>query len=324
MASKDDTIDKVLSANRSLQTLSDALRTADLMKLLASNEYTIFAPTNKAFAMVPPRDFQDLLRNENREILKELLKYHIVPRIIKSKDFVNGEKIKTLNAKTLNLVATGTKFFVNDGEDDGFAAVVSPDIEASNGVIHTIERVLLPPGFTKPKPYKPPPTLNALELIERVGSTSTFLEAIKLADLTELLTSKGPITVFVPSNAAFDNLADDFWEDLMKKKNKKKLKQLLKFHIAPGEVNVDNIKSGNPIETELNKETLLPLVTPGVTELASVYIEGFERGNFARITGADLDATNGVVQIVDGVLFPESVNPKDSIRSHSPSPEQKK
>ena len=130
------------AANGSFKTLTAALKAADLTATLeGTGPFTIFAPNDQAFAALPQEALQELLKPENKAILVKILTYHVVPGQVTSTDLKSGE-VKTVEGGSVNVkVDSATGVTVND------AKVVQPDIQASNGVIHVIDKVILPPDL---------------------------------------------------------------------------------------------------------------------------------------------------------------------------------
>ncbi len=132
----------IAAANDSFKTLTAALQAAGLTETLSgTGPFTVFAPTDQAFAALPPDALQELLKPENKAILVKILTYHVVPGQVTSTDLKSGE-VKTVEGGSVNVkVDSATGVTVND------AKVVQPDIQASNGVIHVIDKVMLPPDL---------------------------------------------------------------------------------------------------------------------------------------------------------------------------------
>ena len=119
-------------------TLVAAIKAADLVEALqGQGPYTVFAPTNEAFAKLPAGTVETLLKPENKEKLQQILLYHVVPAKVMAKD-VKTMEVETLQGGDLDIEVTGSTVTVND------AIVIKTDVEASNGVIHAIDSVLLP------------------------------------------------------------------------------------------------------------------------------------------------------------------------------------
>ncbi len=132
------TIVEVAAANPALRNLTAAIQAGGLTETLkGQGPFTIFAPTDQAFSVVPAALRQKLLQPQNRKTLTRILSYHVVPGELSSSQ-LNSGAIKTLEGQTL-AVQTGSQVTVNN------AKVTQPDIQASNGVIHVIDRILVPP-----------------------------------------------------------------------------------------------------------------------------------------------------------------------------------
>lgn len=125
----------------SFNTLVAAIKAADLVDALqAKGPFTVFAPTDAAFAALPTGTLDDLLKPANKEKLKSILLYHVVPGKVMSSDLKGTINAKTLESQTVAIVASGKGVTVNG------ANVVTADVAASNGVIHVIDAVILPPA----------------------------------------------------------------------------------------------------------------------------------------------------------------------------------
>ena len=131
------------AANGSFKTLTAALKAADLTATLeGTGPFTIFAPNDQAFAALPQEALQELLKPENKALLVKILTYHVVPGKVTSTDLKSGA-VKSVEGGAINVkVDSATGVSLNDD-----AKVVQPDIQASNGVIHAIDKVILPPDI---------------------------------------------------------------------------------------------------------------------------------------------------------------------------------
>ena len=135
-----DIVDTAVSAG-SFKTLAAALQAAGLVDTLKGNgPFTVFAPTDAAFAKLPKGTVEELLKPENKAKLAGILTYHVVPGSVLAAQVVtmNGKEAKTVNGQTLKVTVNGSTVMV------GTAKVVTTDVKASNGVIHVIDSVLLP------------------------------------------------------------------------------------------------------------------------------------------------------------------------------------
>ena len=132
------TIVEVAAANPVLKNMTAAIQAGGLTATLeGQGPFTVFAPTDQAFSTVPAATRQQLLQPQNRKTLTRILSYHVVPGDLSSSQ-LNPGAVKTLEGQTLT-IQTGSQVTVNN------AKVTQPDIQASNGVIHVIDRIIVPP-----------------------------------------------------------------------------------------------------------------------------------------------------------------------------------
>lgn len=133
-----DIVDTAVGAG-SFNTLVAAVQAADLVETLkGEGPYTVFAPTDEAFAKLPEGTIDDLLKPENKEKLQAILLYHVVPGKVMASDVVNLSSAKTANDMNLSVMVDGKTVKINE------AQVIQTDIMTSNGVIHVIDTVLIP------------------------------------------------------------------------------------------------------------------------------------------------------------------------------------
>tara|TARA_R110000868_G_scaffold37111_14_gene131659 strand:- start:70782 stop:71297 length:516 start_codon:yes stop_codon:yes gene_type:complete len=144
MKAQDKTIVELAVGTESLSTLVAAVKAGDLVETLSSKgPFTVFAPTNEAFAKLPEGVVEMLLKPENKDKLVAVLTYHVVSGKVMSKDLKNNMKAKTVNGAEATIKLAYGKAMVDN------ATVTSADIEASNGVVHVIDTVILPPEIVK-------------------------------------------------------------------------------------------------------------------------------------------------------------------------------
>jgi uncharacterized surface protein with fasciclin (FAS1) repeats len=138
-ASNQDIIDTAVGAGQ-FKTLATALKAADLVETLKGpGPFTVFAPTDEAFAKLPAGTVESLLKPENKAKLTAILTYHVVPGAVKAEQVTKLTEAKTVNGAMVKVSTDHGKVMIND------ATVVTADIPASNGVIHVIDKVILPP-----------------------------------------------------------------------------------------------------------------------------------------------------------------------------------
>ncbi len=139
-AAGDKDIVETAMASGQFSTLATAIKAAELVETLkGAGPFTVFAPTDDAFGQLPPGTVESLLKPENKEKLIAVLTYHVVPGNVASADVVKLDKATTVNGKMISITQKSGKVMIND------AAVTATDIAASNGTIHVIDKVILPP-----------------------------------------------------------------------------------------------------------------------------------------------------------------------------------
>jgi uncharacterized surface protein with fasciclin (FAS1) repeats len=139
-ANKQDIVDTAVATGQ-FKTLAAALNAAGLVGTLKGpGPFTVFAPTDAAFAKLPPGTVEKLLKPENKAQLTAILTYHVVPGAVTAGQVTKLNEAKTVNGAMVKISAMGGKVMIND------ANVVKTDIETSNGVIHVIDSVILPPS----------------------------------------------------------------------------------------------------------------------------------------------------------------------------------
>ena len=171
----------------------------------------------------------------------------------------------------------GDDVFVNG------ARVTSVDIPASNGIIHVIDSVMLPEAK------------SIVDLASEAGSFNTLLAAATKAGLAEALAGPGPFTVLAPTDDAFAKLPHGTVDSLLKPENREALATILKYHVVPTRAFArDAITAGN-VGTLAEEEIVFSIRDGQLTV------------NGANIVATDLDASNGVVHVIDTVLLPASI-----------------
>ncbi|TWT36566.1 Immunogenic protein MPT70 precursor [Posidoniimonas corsicana] len=272
---KQDIVDTAVSAG-SFGTLATALKAANLVETLKGDgPFTVFAPTDAAFKALPEGTVHELLKPENKKKLASVLTYHVVPGASPAADVTKVKGLTTVNGQRVDIAVDAGKVKVDD------ATVVSADIHCSNGVIHVIDRVILPASDDIPTTAK------------KAEAFSTLLAAAKQAGLAEALAGEGPFTVFAPTDQAFEKLPAGTVESLLKPENKDRLASILKHHVVSGRVYSDAAVKAGKAET-LNGDSLT---------IAKAK-DGAKVGN-ARLLSTDIDASNGVIHVIDTVLLPK-------------------
>jgi transforming growth factor-beta-induced protein len=259
----------------SFKTLAAALGAADLVGAVSGpGPFTVFAPTDEAFKKLPAGTVETLLKPENKAKLQAILKYHVVSGKVMASDVVKVNGAVSLNGQRIDVKVAGGKVTVDA------ANVVKTDIACTNGVIHVIDSVILPATDSIPA------------VADKAGTFKTLLAAVKAAGLVETLSGEGPFTVFAPTDEAFKKIPQATLTDLLKPENKDKLASILKYHVVAGRV---------------YSEAVVAAKSAATVQGASVKISANDKGAFvndAKIIATDIDASNGVIHVIDSVIMP--------------------
>ncbi len=150
------------------------------------------------------------------------------------------------------------------------------------------------------------PSKNIVENAVNSKDHTTLVAAVKAADLVDVLASKGPFTVFAPTNKAFEKLPEGTVQNLVQKENQSKLQHILKYHVVSGNWSANAIVK---LIKEGNGKAKIKTVSGGILiawyKDGNVYVSD-ENGNSAKVTIADVNQSNGVIHVIDTVLLPKS------------------
>merc|ERR1712151_1364956 len=199
--------------------------------LEGTGPFTVFAPTNEAFAKIPAAELKKLLEPANIKELQAVLEYHVVAgAAVFSKDLKSEQEFKTLYGEHVLVEVHDSKVFV-----DRHAEVTAADNAATNGVVHIIDNVLFPRHLPGPATTAAPkPTKNIAQLAESVKDLSTLVTALTAGKLVTALEGTGPFTVFAPDNNAFAKLPAATLKSLLEPQTIKKLDAVLEYHVVSG------------------------------------------------------------------------------------------
>lgn len=262
-----DIVDTAVSAG-SFKTLAAAIKAAGLAETLkGKGPFTVFAPTDEAFAKLPEGTVEGLLKNPPK--LRQVLKHHVVAGNVAARDVVKVESVKTLIGQTLPIDAS-------DGVKVGSAKVSKADVACSNGVIHVIDTVLLPKD-------------DILDVAGNAGSFKTLLKAVEAAGLSDTLRGEGPFTVFAPTDEAFAKLPKGTLEGLLK--DLPKLKRILLYHVVPGKHLAADVVKMDKAKTAEGQSVRIR-TSDGV------------KVDDANVVKTDVHAANGVIHVIDAVILP--------------------
>ncbi len=268
----DDIVD-IATSTGDVSTLAAALEAAGLVPALqGEGPFTVFAPVNSAFSALGTGVVDALLDDDNAELLSRILTFHVVAGTAAfSEDLTDGQMVTTLEGEQLTIGVSGGGVTVNG------AAVTTADIEATNGVIHLIDEVLVP----------------SVDIVERAvltAQTQTLVAAVAAGDLVTTLKGDGPFTVFAPVNEAFAALGTDQLDVLLAPENQALLQKILTYHVIAGDVRAADLVDGASVATVEGSVVTIDL--SGSTPMV----------NGANIIATDIVTENGVIHLIDGVL----------------------
>jgi transforming growth factor-beta-induced protein len=252
--------------------LAEALTKANLVSTLeGTGPFTVFAPTDAAFesalqALGMTKD--DLLNMQN---LADILTYHVLSGKTMSTDLQATQTVATVN---------GLPVTITKGTDVKFAdaIVTGADVDCNNGVIHVIDKVILPP------------TVDIVSTAIWTGQHSILAEALTKAQLVSTLQEDGPFTVFAPTDAAFESALQALGITATDLLNMPNLASILKYHVLAGKVMSTDLQA---TQTTATLNTLPVTITKG-SEV---------RFADANVTGADVACSNGVIHVIDKVVL---------------------
>ena len=266
---QDPSITEIAAADAQFSTLVGALQSTGLDAALdGDGEFTVFAPTNDAFAALPEGTLESLTEQQ----LETILLYHVLGAEVFSGQLEAQQAPETLSGEVIFVTASAGGVTVNAA-----ASVTTADIEARNGVIHVIDEVLMPDAFG-----------TIVNNAAKRYFLSSLVEAVIQADLVDALLGDGPFTVFAPTDEAFAAIAS-VAADL----TAEELSNVLLYHVIQGEVLSTDLQPSQQV-TALNGETLTIEVAGGAATI----------NGSADITTVDIQGTNGVIHVIDEVLLP--------------------
>ena len=262
-------------------TLEAAVIAAELADDLSGpGPFTVFAPTDAAFAVLPAGTIETLLVDPTGA-LAQILLYHVVAGQALSASLSDGQTITTLQGEDITVTIGMNGVMING------ATVVVADILADNGVVHVIDAVLLPPA--------PEPTTTVVDVIVNSADHDTLEAAVIAAGLAETLSGDGPFTVFAPTDAAFAALPAGTIETLLADPTGT-LTQILLYHVVGTQALSTDLTNGQTVAT-----------LQGQTVTVTINAEGVFINN-AQVTVADIVTDNGVIHVIDAVLIPQGPN----------------
>lgn len=264
--------------------LVEAVQAAGLAETLSGpGPLTVFAPTNDAFsALLAELGVTKDQLLSNKALLTAVLKYHVVSGSVSSTQIPLGKAITPVGGGFFKVDKAGADLVITDGRNRS-SKIVQADVAASNGLIHVIDKVLLPADK------------NIAQTAAANPNFSILVEAVTAAGLVDTLSAPGPFTVFAPTNAAFSSLLAELGitkEQLFA--DKALLTKVLTYHVLPALALKADLQVNTPIKT-VEGETFVINQGLAITD---------RRGRLANITATDVLASNGAIHVIDKVILP--------------------
>lgn len=292
MMAEKQSIAAIAAEAGTFNTLLAALEAAGLAETFAGEgSFTVFAPTDDAFAALPEGTVEALLEDP-QGALTDILTYHVVDGKVMASDVVGLDAAPTLNGKAIAIKVDGSTVFLNEN-----VMVIATDIEASNGVIHVIDAVLLPPDEMAEAEMsddmmaeKP----SIAEIAVNDGNFNTLVAALDAAGLVETLSGEGEFTVFAPTDDAFAALPEGTIDALLADPQGD-LTNILLYHVADGASYAEDVVATDMIPTLFGEDV-------------SVTVDGDQvlLNDTVMVIATDIQASNGVIHVIDAVLIPAS------------------
>lgn len=282
-----DIVDTAIAAGN-FTTLVTAVEAAGLVDTLkGEGPFTVFAPTDEAFAAIPAETLDALLADPSGD-LTQILLYHVVAGEVMAADVTDGLEAATVQGAPVNFTVADGAVRVND------ATIVTTDIAASNGVIHVIDAVLMPPAeeaAASDTAAAEPAAMDIVDTAVAAGNFTTLVTAVEAAGLVDALKGEGPLTVFAPTDEAFAAIPAETLNALLADPTGE-LAQILLYHVVEGEVMAADVTDG------------LEATTLQGAPVNFTVADGNVNINDAAIVTTDIQASNGVIHVIDAVIMP--------------------
>jgi len=272
--------------NGNFTTLVAALQATGLDQVLdnVGEDFTVFAPSDAAFALLPEGTVEALLNDT--DALANILLYHVLPDSVLADGAITvaqsmDSKVTAANNDMIALSFVDSMLYVNQ------ARVTTADVMAYNGVIHVIDRVILPPAM------KGEPTESIVDVAVSNPDLSTLVTALTVAGLVDTLADESATyTVFAPTNAAFEKIASADLEALLADIDA--LTNVLLTHVVAGEISSIDAYAANAMMVETLSGTNIQVMIDG--DSRTLMIGG------AEVIMTDIYTTNGVIHVIDTVI----------------------
>ena len=273
-----NTIVDIALGDAQFSTLVAALDKAGLVSVLqGSGPFTVFAPTNDAFNNLLSELGASSLDDISAEALTPILLYHVLGGAVASSQLSTGY-VSTVSPGPNNSFISLYINLDNGVALNGTTNVTSADIVADNGIIHVIDEVLTPP--------------TVVDIAIANGSFSSLVSAVVKAELVDALSADGPFTVFAPTNDAFAQLLTDLGAGSLDDIPVSTLTDVLLYHVVSGNVRSTDLVAG---------------MVPTLNSQAEIEVDlgsDVTLNSNTKVVAVDVQATNGVVHVIDKVLLP--------------------
>jgi transforming growth factor-beta-induced protein len=277
---------QVAQSDNQFSILVAAIEKAGLASTLeSSGPFTVFAPTNDAFNALFSQLGVSSLSDISAETLKPILLNHVLSGSVKSAAITTGY-FATANSNGPNMEAVNVYVEKNSGVTIDGSKVTTADIMASNGIIHVIDKVILPSSVVSHAINNP--------------NFSILVQAVVKAGLADILSGTGPFTVFAPTNDAFNNLFSQLGISGISDLSAEVLKPILLNHVLSGAVKSSAISTGY-FATANTYGPNATVVKVYVQKSSGVTVDG------SNVIAADVIGSNGVIHVIDKVILPASV-----------------
>ncbi len=264
-----------LGATGQFKTLAAALGATDLVSTLQSpGPFTVLAPTDAAFAKLGQATIDALLANPDQ--LKSILLYHVVPGQVGLSQALKAGQAATVNGAKVAFKANSKGYFINDSR------ILRANVRACNGIVHVIDSVLLPPA---------PAAKDIVSIALGDDRFETLVAALKAADLVGTLQGEGPFTVFAPTDDAFAKLGQATIDAVLA--DKALLTNILLYHVVAGAA-VDAMTAA-----QLSSATMA-----NGENIRISFQDGQLKVNDSLVIIKDIQASNGIIHVIDTVLIP--------------------
>jgi uncharacterized surface protein with fasciclin (FAS1) repeats len=276
----------VAQADPKFSILAEAVTAAGLDATLnGAGPYTVFAPTNDAFAaLLTELGVTKAQLLADKALLTAVLTYHVLPSKVEKAAVPAGKAIATVQGGFFKVESgTGGSLTIQDGRNR-LAKIVATDVAADNGVVHVIDKVILPANR------------NIVQTAQALPDFSILVEAVVAANLQGALSGAGPFTVFAPTNAAFAALLTELGvtkQQLLA--DTALLTSVLKYHVVPARVLKADVPVGTAIATLETGKTFRVGSTLAITDA---------RARSSNIVATDVFTSNGVIHVIDKVILP--------------------